>query len=64
MGTHVLVPPVLVPPDGSPQSWAAFDHAISAHHGGRSRRSTSSIRWPGVYGDSEGGGYYDAQVVR
>ncbi|MFC6719040.1 universal stress protein [Natrialbaceae archaeon GCM10025810] len=53
---------VLVPLDGSPQSWAAFDHAVSNFDG--EKITTLHVVDPreGVYGDYGGGGYYDVQA--
>ncbi|MBZ6496897.1 universal stress protein [Natrinema longum] len=57
MGTHVLVPI-----DGSPQSWAAFDHAVSNHDGATITTLHVVDPMEGVYSDYGGGGYYDAQT--
>lgn len=57
MGTHVLVPL-----DGSSQSWAAFDHAVSNYEGETITTLHVVDPMAGVYGDYGGGGYYDAQV--
>ncbi|AFO57055.1 universal stress protein [Natrinema sp. J7-2] len=57
MGTHVLVPI-----DGSPQSWAAFDHAVSNHGGATITTLHVVDPMEGVYSDYGGGGYYDAQT--
>ncbi|SER87366.1 universal stress protein [Natrinema salaciae] len=56
MGTHVLVPL-----DGSPQSWAAFDYAVANYDG--ETITTLHVVDPleGVYSDY-GGGYYDSQT--
>ncbi|QRV17757.1 universal stress protein (plasmid) [Haloterrigena salifodinae] len=57
MATHVLVPL-----DGSPQSWAAFDHAVSNYDGETITALHIVDPMEGVYSDYGGGGYYDAQV--
>ncbi|WP_092905702.1 universal stress protein [Halostagnicola kamekurae] len=57
MGIHVLVPL-----DGSPQSWAAFDHAVATYDEGTITALHVVNPMAGVYGDYEGGGYYDAQA--
>ncbi|PCR88981.1 universal stress protein [Natrinema ejinorense] len=57
MGTHILVPI-----DGSPQSWAAFDHAVSNHDGATITTLHVVDPMEGVYSDYGGGGYYDAQT--
>ncbi|AGB31363.1 UspA domain-containing protein [Natrinema pellirubrum DSM 15624] len=57
MGTHVLVPL-----DGSSQAWAAFDHAVSNHDGGRITTLHVVDPMAGVYSDYGGGGYYDPQI--
>lgn len=47
---------ILVPIDGSPQSWAAFDHAVSNYEG-------ETITTLHIVDPLEGTwGYYDAQV--
>ncbi|NGM69540.1 universal stress protein [Natronolimnobius sp. AArcel1] len=57
MTTHVLVPI-----DGSPQAWAALDHAVSAH--GDDRITMLHVVNPadGVASDYGGGGYADPQT--
>lgn len=57
MGTHVLVPL-----DGSPQSWDAFDHAISNYDGETITTLHVVDPMEGIYSDYGGGGYYDSQV--
>ncbi|WP_137290676.1 universal stress protein [Natronorubrum halophilum] len=57
MGAHVLVPL-----DGSPQSWAAFDHAVANYDGETITALHVVDPMEGVYSDSGGGGYYDAQA--
>ena len=57
MGTHVLVPL-----DGSPQSWEAFDHAIENYNGETITVLHVVDPMEGVYSDYGGGGYYDAQT--
>ncbi|MDJ1434265.1 universal stress protein [Halostagnicola sp. A-GB9-2] len=57
MGTHVLVPL-----DGSPQSWAAFDHAVANYDGETITALHVVAPMEGVYSDYGGGGYYDAQT--
>ncbi|ELZ24499.1 UspA domain-containing protein [Haloterrigena salina JCM 13891] len=57
MATHVLVPL-----DGSPQSWAAFDHAVSNYDGETITTVHAVDPIEGVYSDYGGGGYYDAQA--
>lgn len=52
---------VLVPLDGSPQSWAAFDHAIENYEGETITALHVVDPMEGVYSDY-GGGYYDAQA--
>ncbi|RKD88960.1 universal stress protein [Halopiger aswanensis] len=57
-----MAPHVLVPLDGSPQSWAAFDYAASNYDAGRITVLHVVNPMEGVYGDYGGGGYYDAQA--
>lgn len=55
MATHVLVPL-----DGSPQSWAAFDYAVSNYDGGAITTLHVVDPIEGMYGDYDS--YYDAQA--
>ncbi|AEH39350.1 universal stress protein [Halopiger xanaduensis] len=55
MATHALVPL-----DGSPQSWAAFDHAVSNYDGETITTLHVVDPMEGIYSDYGGGGYYDA----
>jgi nucleotide-binding universal stress UspA family protein len=57
MGMHVLVPL-----DGSPQSWEALDHAIENYNGETITALHVVDPMEGVYSDYGGSGYYDAQM--
>ncbi|RQG86663.1 universal stress protein [Natrarchaeobius halalkaliphilus] len=52
---------VLVPLDGSQQSWAAFDHALSTAEGAITALHVVNPA-DGVYSDYDGGGYYDPET--
>lgn len=53
---------VLVAIDGSPQSWAAFDHALETVAGERITTLTVVDPRDVIYSDYGGGGYYDAEA--
>lgn len=57
MPTHVLVPI-----DGSPQSWAAFDHALANFAGKMITVLHVADPATGIVSDYGGGGYYDPQA--
>lgn len=55
---------VLVPIDGSPQSWAAFDHATSQYEGETITTLHVVDPMEGVYSDYGGGGIYDEDAFQ
>ncbi|WP_276256179.1 universal stress protein [Halomontanus rarus] len=57
-----MVSHVLVALDGSPQSWAAFDHAVSNYAGETITALHVVDPLEGVYSDYGGDGYYDART--
>jgi nucleotide-binding universal stress UspA family protein len=59
---HSMATHVLVALDGSQQSWAAFDHAVSNYDGETITTLHVVDPMEGVYSDYGGGGYYDAQA--
>jgi len=57
MGTHVLVPV-----DGSPQAWVAFEHALEMDRVETITALHVVDPTEGVYSDYGGGGYYDPEA--